>query len=46
MTASCYDAALARLLVYEGGYTNHPADPGGPAHKCRSLLAPDELNSD
>ncbi len=28
MAASSYDAALARLLVHEGGYTNHPADPG------------------
>ena len=32
MTASTYDAALARLLVHEGGYTNHPADPGGPTN--------------
>jgi lysozyme family protein len=32
MAASCYDAALARLLVHEGGYTNHPADPGGPTN--------------
>ncbi len=32
MTASNYDAALARLLVHEGGYTNHPADPGGPTN--------------
>ena len=22
----------ARLLVHEGGYTNHPADPGGPTN--------------
>jgi lysozyme family protein len=29
MAASSYDTALARLLVHEGGYTNHPADPGG-----------------
>lgn len=27
-----YDAALARLLVHEGGYTNHPSDPGGPTN--------------
>jgi lysozyme family protein len=25
-----YDAALARVLAHEGGYTNHPSDPGGP----------------
>ena len=30
MAASYYDASLARLLAHEGGYTNHPADPGGP----------------
>lgn len=32
MVTSTYDAALARLLVHEGGYTNHPADPGGPTN--------------
>ncbi|MBI2713667.1 MAG: glycoside hydrolase family 108 protein [Rhizobiales bacterium] len=32
MAASSYDAALARLLVHEGGYTNHPSDPGGPTN--------------
>ncbi|HLA21334.1 MAG TPA: glycosyl hydrolase 108 family protein [Pseudolabrys sp.] len=32
MAALSYDAALARLLVHEGGYTNHPADPGGPTN--------------
>ena len=32
MTASSYDVALARLLAHEGGYTNHPADPGGPTN--------------
>src|SRR4051812_20592720 len=30
MTASSYDEALRRLLVHEGGYSNHPSDPGGP----------------
>jgi lysozyme family protein len=29
MSASSYDAALARVLTYEGGYSNHPDDPGG-----------------
>jgi lysozyme family protein len=24
-----YDEALKRLLVHEGGYSNHPSDPGG-----------------
>ncbi|OYX74490.1 MAG: hypothetical protein B7Y95_06570 [Rhizobiales bacterium 32-66-11] len=30
MGASSFDAALARVLVHEGGYSDHPADPGGP----------------
>lgn len=32
MAASTYDAALARVLAHEGGYTNHPLDPGGPTN--------------
>ena len=24
-----FDACLAKLLVHEGGYVNHPSDPGG-----------------
>lgn len=32
MAARNYDEALRRLLVHEGGYTNHPADPGGPTN--------------
>jgi lysozyme family protein len=27
-----HDEALRRLLAHEGGYTNHPADPGGPTN--------------
>ncbi|MGE0564709.1 MAG: glycoside hydrolase family 108 protein [Pseudolabrys sp.] len=30
MAAQSYDAALSRLLAHEGGYSNHPSDPGGP----------------
>jgi lysozyme family protein len=30
MAASSFDAALARVLAHEGGYSNHPSDPGGP----------------
>lgn len=30
MAQSSYEAALARLLAHEGGYSNHPSDPGGP----------------
>jgi uncharacterized protein (TIGR02594 family) len=32
MTASSYDEALERVLVHEGGYTNHSSDPGGPTN--------------
>ncbi len=28
MAVSTYDEALRRLLVHEGGYTNHPSDRG------------------
>lgn len=27
-----FDESLNRLLAHEGGYTNHPADPGGPTN--------------
>ena len=29
---SSYNAALTRLLKDEGGYTDHPSDPGGPTN--------------
>jgi lysozyme family protein len=32
MVASTYDEALKRVLVHEGGYSNHPSDPGGPTN--------------
>ncbi len=32
MAASSCDEALARLLAHEGGYGNHPSDPGGPTN--------------
>ncbi|MEJ2623670.1 MAG: glycosyl hydrolase 108 family protein [Pseudolabrys sp.] len=32
MAKQSYDEALRRLLAHEGGYTNHPADPGGPTN--------------
>ncbi|WP_201159514.1 glycoside hydrolase family 108 protein, partial [Rhodoplanes elegans] len=28
-----FGKALERVLVYEGGYSNHPRDPGGPTNK-------------
>lgn len=30
MAASSYDESLRRLLISEGGYSDHPSDPGGP----------------
>jgi lysozyme family protein len=30
MAVASYDEALRRLLIHEGGYADHPADPGGP----------------
>lgn len=30
MAATTFDDALRRLLMHEGGYSNHPNDPGGP----------------
>ena len=32
MAASSYDEALKRVLEHEGGYSNHPSDPGGPTN--------------
>lgn len=32
MATSSYEAALMRLLEHEGGYSNHPSDPGGPTN--------------
>lgn len=32
MAQSTYEEALRRLLISEGGYGNHPSDPGGPTN--------------
>lgn len=32
MAKTSFDVALIRLLADEGGYTNHPSDPGGPTN--------------
>ena len=32
MAAATYDEALRRVLTHEGGYSNHPSDPGGPTN--------------
>ncbi len=52
MAASTYDEALRRLLVHEGGYTNHPSDPGGPTnygitiYDYRKYVKPDATAAD
>lgn len=52
MTAANYDASLARVLKHEGGYTNHPSDPGGPTnfgitiHDYRRYIKPNGTAAD
>lgn len=52
MAKSTYDDALRRLLVHEGGYTNHPSDPGGPTnfgitiHDYRKYVKPNASAAD
>ncbi|MGA7489980.1 MAG: glycosyl hydrolase 108 family protein, partial [Xanthobacteraceae bacterium] len=52
MAASSYDEALRRLLVHEGGYSNHPSDPGGPTnwgitiHDYRKYVNPNATAAD
>ena len=52
MAASSYDEALRRLLVHEGGYTDHPSDPGGPTnwgitiHDYRKYVKPNATAAD
>lgn len=47
-----FDEALRRLLVHEGGYSNHPDDPGGPTNfgitifDFRKYLKPDASAAD
>lgn len=49
---STYDVCLPLLLVHEGGYTNHPSDPGGPTNfgitiaDYRKYLKPDATAAD
>lgn len=33
MTVANYKRGLSLTLAYEGGYVNHPSDPGGPTYK-------------
>ena len=52
MASYFYDAALARVLAHEGGYTNHPDDPGGPTNfgitifDYRKYVKPDAVADD
>jgi hypothetical protein len=52
MAASSYEQALRRLLAHEGGYTNHPSDPGGPRnfgitiHDYRKYVKPGATAAD
>lgn len=32
MSADCYAESIRRLLKSEGGFVNHPSDPGGPTN--------------
>ncbi len=32
MAHATFEQALKRLLAHEGGYSNHPSDPGGPTN--------------
>jgi lysozyme family protein len=52
MAKSNYDECLRRVLRHEGGYTNHPSDPGGPTnfgitiHDYRKYVKPDATAAD
>ena len=52
MATWTYDESLRRLLAHEGGYTNDPADPGGPTNfgitifDYRKYVKPDATAAD
>lgn len=52
MSATSFEVALAHVLAHEGGYTNHPSDPGGPTNfgitirDCRKYVKPNASASD
>lgn len=49
---STYDVCLPLLLAHEGGYSNHPSDPGGPTNfgitifDYRKYVKPDATAAD
>jgi lysozyme family protein len=52
MAAVTFHEALRRLLLHEGGYSNHPSDPGGPTnfgitiHDYRKYVKPGATAAD
>jgi lysozyme family protein len=52
MSAYSYAEAISRLLASEGGYVNHPSDPGGPTNygitiaDYRRYMKPDATAAD
>jgi lysozyme family protein len=52
MAIQNYEDSLKRLLAHEGGYTNHPSDPGGPTnfgitiHDYRKYVRPGATAAD
>ena len=46
MAAKNFAAALAMVLVHEGGYVNHPADPGGATNRGVTQKTYDRFRSD
>src|SRR6185312_9138273 len=52
MAAASYEEALRRVLAHEGGYSNHPDDPGGPTNfgitlaDYRKYVKPDATAAD
>jgi lysozyme family protein len=52
MASTSYNESLRRLLVHEGGYSNHPDDPGGPTNfgitiaDYRKYVKPDATAAD
>jgi lysozyme family protein len=52
VAARNYDESISRVLRHEGGYTNHPQDPGGPTnwgitiHDARKYWKPNATAAD